>query len=231
MKNYLIIGHSSGIGAELSNILATEHRVYGTYFTKTPADATANVSNHYLDVTAAEINLDFLPDELHGIAYCPGAINLKPFARVSEADLLKDYQLQVVGAVKIIQACLPRLKKADSASIVLFSTVAVKMGFNFHSIVSASKGAIEGLTKALAAEFAPRIKVNCIAPSITQTPLAAGLLNTPEKIEANAQKHPLKRVGQAQDIAELAAYLLSEKNAWMSGQILNIDGGISSIKS
>ena len=167
---------------------------------------------------------------IDGLAYCVGSIQLKPFHRFTEEDFIRDYQLQVLGAVKVIQEILHKLKQSSSPSIVLFSTVAVQTGFTFHSLVSASKGAIEGLTKALAAELSPKIRVNCIAPSITQTPLAGALLNTEEKITANGQRHPLGRIGQPNDIAELAAFLLSEKSSWITGQIMHIDGGISTIK-
>jgi NAD(P)-dependent dehydrogenase (short-subunit alcohol dehydrogenase family) len=122
------------------------------------------------------------------------------------------------------------MKNAPSASIVLFSTVAVQTGFNFHSLVASSKGAIEGLTRALAAELSPKIRVNCIAPSITDTPLAGNLLNTPEKKEANAQRHPLKKIGMPQDLAHLTAFLLSDKSNWITGQIIHADGGISTLK-
>lgn len=230
MKNFLVIGHSSGIGAALSNTLAEKHRVYGTHYTHAPGTVPHNVSSHYLDVLEASIDLSFLPERLDGLAYCVGAIQLKPFLRLKEEDFIQDYKLQVTGAVKVIQACLPRLKQSGQASIVLFSTVAVKTGFGFHSLVSSSKGAIEGLGRALAAELAPAIRVNCIAPSITQTPLAAGLLNTPEKIEANAQRHPLKRIGQPHDVAAMAAFLLEDTGSWMTGQVLHMDGGMSSIR-
>ncbi len=125
---------------------------------------------------------------------------------------------------------LPRLKKVENSSIVLFSTVAVQTGLPFHTQVAASKGAIEGLTKALAAELAPKVRVNCIAPSLTNTPLAASLLNTDQKVEANAQRHPLKRIGSTEDIANMAMFLLSDKASWITGQILHVDGGMSSIK-
>ena len=125
---------------------------------------------------------------------------------------------------------MPALKNSGSASILLFSTVAVQLGLNFHTQVAASKGAIEGLTKALSAELAPNIRVNCIAPSLTDTPLAASLLNSEQKMEANALRHPLKRVGTVNDISEMACFLLSDKSSWITGQILHVDGGMSSIK-
>lgn len=230
MKNYLVIGCSSGIGEATAAQLAEHNFVYGTYYKNQPALNNPNVSVHYVNVLDENPALSFLPETLDGLVYCPGAINLKPFNRLTENDFIADYKLQVSGAVKIIQACLPALKKAVQASIVLFSTVAVQTGFNFHSLVSSSKGALEGLTRALAAELAPRIRVNCIAPSITQTPLAQNLLNTTEKTEANAQRHPLKRIGNAEDIANAAVFLLSRESSWMTGQVLHVDGGMSTIK-
>ena len=230
MKIILVIGGSSGIGLELVKILSEKNQVIAT-FNRTEPSAIPNVKFHPLNVAESDFNIDFLPERLDGLVYCPGAIQLKPMSRFSAADYHSDYQLQVVSAVEIIQKALPALKKSDNASIVLFSTVAVQMGFNFHSLVAASKGAIEGLTKALAAEFAPTIRVNAIAPSITDTPLAASLLNTPEKVDANAKRHPLKTIGQAQDVANCAAFLLSENAKWMTGQIIHIDGGMSTVKS
>ncbi|WP_020594932.1 SDR family NAD(P)-dependent oxidoreductase [Spirosoma panaciterrae] len=229
MKNYLVVGHSSGIGKALSAKLAESHYVTGTYY-KNEVASFQNVSSHYLNVLDEQPDFSFLPDKLDGLAYCPGAIQLKPFARFKEDDFIADFKLQVTGAIKVIQHCLPALKKAENSSIVLFSTVAARLGFNFHSLVSTSKGAIEGLTKALAAELAPTVRVNCIAPSITNTPLAYSLLNTQEKIEANAQRHPLKKIGTPADIATMAAYLLSEESQWITGQIFSVDGGMSSIK-
>ena len=135
-----------------------------------------------------------------------------------------------MGAVKIIQAVAPKLKNNENAAIILFSTVAVQTGLPFHSQVSSSKGAIEGLTKALAAEYAPKIRVNCIAPSLTDTPLAASLLNSEQKRQANAQRHPLKRIGTTDDIVNMVEFLLSTKASWITGQIMHVDGGISTIK-
>lgn len=231
MANYLIIGASSGIGKQLATQLAAEgNSVYGTY-NSTETNSTTNlISYHQLNVLDETLQLDFLPDTLDGIAYCPGSINLRPFGRITPSDFVDDYKLQVVGAIKVIQNVYTKLRKSDNASIVLFSTIAVQNGFPYHSQVSASKGAIEGLTKALAAEFSPKIRVNCIAPSLTDTPLAANLLSTDEKREANATKNPLKRNGNPADVANMAEFLLSDKANWITGQVMHIDGGYSTIK-
>ncbi len=230
MENILIIGGSSGIGAALVALLErADTTVYATY----RRHATPNRERVFyqpLDVLADEFALSDLPETLSGLVYCPGSINLKPFGSVSEADMLTDYKLQTVGAVRVIQQVLPKLKKSGNASVVLFSTVAVQCGFPFHSIVSASKGAIEGLTKALAAEFAPTIRVNAIAPSLTETPLAQRFLNSPQKKSLQQEKHPLKKLGTPEEVAHLAAFLLSPQSAWMTGQILHLDGGLSTVK-
>ena len=189
-----------------------------------------SLSYHQLNVLNETLNLDFLPDTLEGIAYCPGSINLKPFARIAPEDFVDDYKLQVVGAIRVIQSLFAKLRKSGSGSIVLFSTIAVQNGFPYHSQVSASKGAIEGLTKALAAEFSPMIRINCIAPSLTDTPLAANLMSTDEKKEANAAKNPMKRNGEAADIANMAEFLFSDKANWITGQVMHVDGGYSTIK-
>ncbi len=232
MQNYLIIGGSGGIGQELSKQLALAgFQVTATFNQNEPVIKNPNLRYYHLNVLDENSSLDFLPDELDGLVYCPGSINLKPFERIKPEDFETDYKLQVIGAIKIIQLALSRLKKSKNASVVLFSTVAVQAGFSFHTQVAASKGALEGLTKALAAEYAPKIRVNCIAPSLTDTNLAASLLNNDQKKEANALRHPLKRIGTAEDIANMAAFLLSEKASWITGQIFHIDGGMSTLKT
>jgi NAD(P)-dependent dehydrogenase (short-subunit alcohol dehydrogenase family) len=203
--------------------------VYASY--NTNETELEGVEYFQWNATGESFNSEILPDEIHGLVYLPGNIQLKPFSRFKKDDFISDYTLQVVGAINVIQHILPRLKASGSASVVLFSSVAVKMGFPFHSLISSSKGAIEGLTKALAAEFAPTIRFNAIAPSITHTPLASALLSSEEKIQANAERHPLKKIGNPAEIASFVAFLLSDNAQWISGQIHAIDGGISSIKS
>lgn len=231
MKNYLIIGGSSGIGAAIVDKLSMndENTIVSTYFSKEVGDKP-NVRFFHYNAEIDNLAYQELPEKIHGFVYCPGAIVLKPFKRLTEQGILDDFKLQVVGAVSAIQAVLPNLKAAENASIVLFSSVAVRQGFNFHAQVGMSKGAVEGLTKSLAAEFAPSIRVNCIAPSLTDTPLAERLLSSEEKRKANAERHPLKEIGAPEDSAELAVFLLGQQSKWMTGQIIHLDGGISSIK-
>jgi NAD(P)-dependent dehydrogenase (short-subunit alcohol dehydrogenase family) len=230
MANYLIIGASSGIGKALAMHLADNgHQVFGTYCKNDLVSEHPLIHYHHLNVLDEHVSLDFVPESLSGIIYCPGSINLRPFERIKPIDFANDFQLQVVGAIKTIQAVVARLKNSENAAILLFSTLAVQTGLPFHSQVSASKGAIEGLTKALAAEYAPKIRVNCIAPSLTDTPLAAALLSNDQKREANAQRHPLKRIGTTDDIANMAEFLLSTRASWITGQIMHVDGGTSTL--
>jgi|TARA_R110000737_G_C14621837_1_gene493422 NAD(P)-dependent dehydrogenase (short-subunit alcohol dehydrogenase family) len=231
MANYLIIGGSSGIGQSLVHSLSKSgHSVTATYFQGETIEKIPSVTYLQYDVKNPFTDSDLLPESLDGLVYCPGAIDLKPFGRISPEQFIEDYDLQVVGAIRVLQAVSSKLLKGANPSIVFFSTVAVQSGFPFHSKVSASKGAIEGLTRALAAEYAPKIRVNAIAPSLTDTPLSSKLLSTAEKKEANAQRHPLKKIGEPKDLANLAEFLLSEKAAWITGQIIHVDGGMSSLK-
>ena len=228
MKNILVVGGSSGIGHQLVKQLTSENQVFATFNTHS-LDRSHNLTTFQYSAGEA-FNTDLLPDVLDGVVYCPGAIKLKPFHRITTTEFAEDFQLQLMGAVSVLQAVMPKLKLAPQASVVLFSTIAVQTGFPFHSLVASSKGAIEGFTRALAAEWAPKIRVNAIAPSITDTPLASGLLNTPEKREANAQRHPLKTIGTSENIADAVEFLLSEKSAWVTGQVLHVDGGLSALK-
>lgn len=224
------MGGSSGIGLQLTKQLAANgHQIHATYL-KTKLPGNESIHYHPLNVLDEHVNLDFLPDSIDGLVYCPGSINLRPFARLTPQQFLDDFSLNTLGAIKLVQASLPRLKTSEHASIVLFSSVAVQVGLNFHTLVASSKGAIEGFARALAAELGPRIRVNCIAPSLTDTPLAASLLSSPEKREAGAQRHPLKKIGGSDDIANMAEFLLSAKAQWITGQIFHVDGGLSAIK-
>lgn len=228
MKNYLIIGGSSGIGLALTKLLAKENIVYATY-NNNDIENSENIKYIKFDAELDQIDLSILPEVIHGMAYCPGNLILKPFHRFSDGDFINDYKTQVIGAIKVIRSILPNLKKGTLSSIVLFSTIAVQKGFTFHSLVSTSKGAIEGLGKALAAEFAPTIRVNVIAPSLTDTPLASKLLSSDEKKEFHKKNNPLKEIGTAHSIAELANFLITEKSSWITGQIIHIDGGASTL--
>ena len=231
MATILVIGGSSGIGYELSNKLANQgYDVIATYNHNKVSSERINLNYHQLNVLDKEIDFNFLPQQLDGLVYCPGSVNLKLFHRIKPEEFTSDYELQVVGAIKTIQAVLTRLRQSNHPAIVLFSTVAVQMGFNFHTQVASSKGAIEGLMRALAAEFAPKIRVNCVAPSLTDTPLTQNLINTDEKRALNEQRHPLKRIGKPSDIADAVEFLLSEKSSWITGQVLHVDGGISNLK-
>jgi NAD(P)-dependent dehydrogenase (short-subunit alcohol dehydrogenase family) len=163
--------------------------------------------------------------------YCPGTINLKPFARLTEQDFMHDWQVNVLGAVRVLQQAIKSLKKAQGASVVLYSTVAARVGMNFHASVATAKSAVEGLALSLAAEYASgKIRFNVVAPSLTDTPLAAALLSSPEKREASDKRHPLGRVGTPEELAAITAFLLSNQSAWISGQVLGVDGGMSSLK-
>lgn len=228
MKTTLIIGASSSIGKALANKLIKQRETVISISRNLP---DASFSHFYQHDILSNEEMPTLSGTIDGLVYCPGSINLKPFRALKKQDFLDDLELNVLGAIKAIQAYTTNLQQSKKPSIVLFSTVAVQTGMPFHSSVSISKGAIEGLTKALAAEFSPKIRVNCIAPSLTQTAMAEKLINTPEKLEASNNRHALKRIGNPIDIANTAEFLLSENSSWMTGQVIHVDGGMSSIKS
>lgn len=228
MKQYLIAGGSKGIGAALAaQLLEKGHKVITISRGETTL-SHPNLEHFRSDLASKEMNLPAI-NTLDGLVYCPGSISLKPFASIKEEDFLKDLEVNFFGAVRLIKNYLPLLKNSSGASILLFSTVAVQTGMPYHASIASSKGAIEGLTRSLAAEFAPKIRVNAIAPSLTDTSLAAPLLSTEEKRNASAKRHPLQRIATANELATLAAFLLEEAG-WMTGQIVHYDGGISSVK-
>ena len=230
-KNIFIVGASSGIGHALAESLQAQG---ATLFTAGRTQPEGIQSTHMMwDVTQtpAADALTQLPDTLHGIVYCPGTINLKPFQRLTIEDYRNDLEVNVLGAVATIHACYAAIKKSKSGSIVLFSTVAAKLGMGMHSSVSVAKSAVEGLTKSLAAELAPfNVRVNAVAPSLTDTPMAQFLLADDTKRDAANKRHPLSRYGSPQDIASMAAYLLSDQAAWITGQVVGVDGGMGTLK-
>jgi NAD(P)-dependent dehydrogenase (short-subunit alcohol dehydrogenase family) len=229
-KNILIIGGSSGIGRALVDILLPVHNVYVASRSNESLTNTG-VTHISYDVMNDSLDISSLPEQLDGFVYCPGSINLRPFRGLKPQTFQDDFNLNVIGAVKSIQSVLPLLQKSPQASLVFYSTVAVSTGMPFHASVASAKGAIEGLTRSLAAEYAPKFRVNCIAPSLTDTPLADKFLNNEAKLEKAKERHPLKQVGTAKNIAQMTAFLLGEESQWMTGQILHVDGGIGDLKT
>jgi len=227
-KTYLLIGGSYGIGSNIIDELPADASIIVA--SRTNEGLTGkNVTHIPFDVLQDNLPIDQLPSVIDGFVYCPGSINLRPFKGLKPEAFTADFSINVMGAVKTLQQVQPLLVASEQASVVLFSTVAVQTGMPFHSSVAASKGALEGLGRSLAAEWAPKVRVNVIAPSITDTPLANRFLNNEAKQEKAALRHPLKRIGTTQDVAQLAAFLLSEKSSWMTGQVLGLDGGMSAI--
>jgi NAD(P)-dependent dehydrogenase (short-subunit alcohol dehydrogenase family) len=188
-----------------------------------------NVTHTPFDALTDTLDTTQLPEVIDGLVYCPGSINLRPFRGLKIDAFESDMQINFISLVKVIQTVLPNLSASNQSSIVLFSSVAASMGMPFHTSIAAAKGAIEGFAKALAAEYAPKIRVNVIAPSLTDTPLADKFLNSDLKKEKSAERHPLKKVGTSEDMAQMACFLLSDKSSWISGQIFHVDGGMSTL--
>ena len=228
MKNILLIGGSYGIGLALAKELQFDNRVFIASRTNENI-ADLNVTHIPFDAATDTLDITLLPESIDGLVYFPGSINLRPFRALKMEAFENDMQINFFNMVKVLQTVLPNLTASTQSSVVLFSSVAASMGMPFHSSIAAAKGAVEGFAKALAAEYAPKIRVNVIAPSLTDTPLANKFLNSDEKKEKSAQRNPLKKVGSAEDLAQTASFLLSDKSSWISGQIFHVDGGMSTL--
>ena len=228
-RTILLIGGNSGIGLATARLLqAKGDSLIAAARTAGPLEEMGIPVQRFDALNPGGLEL---PPQLDGLVYFPGSITLKPFHRLTAEDFLNDYQVNCLGAVAALQAVLPALKAAPAASVVLFSTIAVAQGLSFHASIAAAKGAVEGLTRSLAAELAPQIRVNAIAPSLTDTPLAGSLLNSDAKKEAAAKRHPLQQVGAPDDVARLVDFLLSDASRFFTGQILRPDGGLSAVRT
>jgi len=226
MKTIIIVGGSKGIGRATIDALLGTHKIIN--ISRTQPDITHENLTHF----SCDVLSEDLPpiDVADGLVYCPGSINLKPFKRLSLDDFRADFDINVIGAIKAIQCYSPALLQSDSGSIVLFSTVATVMGMPFHASVSTAKSAVEGLMKSVAADFAPKIRVNAIAPTITQTELAAKLLRNERLVENTIERHPLKKFLDPSEVASMVQYLISDASKSISGQVFRLDCGIISLK-
>ncbi len=227
---FLLAGCTSGIGLATLKLLHTDgHRIIAAVRDREPLTAFEDVE--VIDFDATKTDPPQLPAEpIDGLVYFPGTINLKPFRTLRDDDFQRDLEVNFLGAVRLIRAALPALQKSAQASIVLFSTVAAQTGMPYHTSIAAAKSAVEGFTRSLAAELAPKIRVNCIAPSLTETRLAAHLIDTDTKKEASRQRHPLRRLGQPGEVAQLVRLLLGDAAGFITGQVLPVDGGLSSLR-
>lgn len=229
-KNILFIGGSSGIGAETINKIGENYNIYIACRSDENLKGL-NVNYIEFNATTDEFPTEKVPELLDGFVYFPGTINLRPFRSLKIETFIEDLNINFLSMIKCLKSVIGNLKKSESASVIFFSTVAVKVGMPFHTSVSAAKGAIEGFAKSLSAEYAPNVRVNVIAPSLTDTPMADRFLNNDLKKEKVSEKHPLKRFGYADDIANATEFLLSEKSSWITGQIIRVDGGMSTINN
>lgn len=228
MQNYLIVGASSGIGFQIAqNLLEKGNHVIGLGRTQ-PNWSGVNSQYHFIDMAAPELTFPEITEPIHGLIYCPGTINLRPFKALKPEDYWNDFNINALGAARVIKQYLPNLIASNKGSIVLFSTVAMQTGMAFHASIAMAKGAIEGLTRSLAAELAPKVRVNAVAPSLTATPLADKLINAEAKLKSAEERHPLKRIGSTQDVAQAVEFLLNA--SWVTGQIIQVDGGMSALR-
>lgn len=225
MKTILLIGGSHGIGLDVVDQLKETHNLIVASRTELP-ETHKNITHIQFDAKDDVLNIEDIPD-LDGFVYCPGSINLKPFKMMSLETFENDMEINFFGLIRVVKEIITKMK--ENSSMVFFSTVAVSNGMPFHTSVAAAKGAIEGFAKSLAAEYAPKVRVNVVAPSLIDTPLASRLLNNDKKRESMGERHPLKRVGKPEDIGNIVSFLLSDKSSWMTGQVIGVDGGISTL--
>ena len=229
--SFVVVGGSKGIGLGIVKRLVDKgEKVVVLSRTSGDLETMDGVSHVSIDLATDEVSPESLPDEIQGLAYCPGSMNLKMFRSLKPDAFRSDFEINVVGAVKVIQAAMQGLKKAKNSSVLLFSTVAVGQGMVAHASIAASKGAVEGLTRSLASELAPNTRVNCIAPALTDTPLAERFFASDDKISAMSQKYPLKRTGNVDDLAAMSAFLMSDQASWITGQVIGVDGGMSKLR-
>jgi 3-oxoacyl-[acyl-carrier protein] reductase len=226
MKNIVIIGGSKGIGNAIL-LQQLEKNLVHNISRNPPEVSHPNLTHYTLDVLKDELPAI---DSIDTLIYCPGSINLKPIGSLSIEDFRNDFEINVIGAVKTIQKYLPVIKKGTDPSIVLFSTVAVKLGMPFHASIATAKAGIEGLVKSLGAELASVVRVNAIAPTITETSLSAGILRNDRMKENMVERHPMKNYLKPEEVAEMADFLISEKAKSISGQVFEMDYGIVSFK-
>ncbi len=232
----LILGATGSIGSSLAKKIVAEggevHLVgrdeENLKKLASELNSTFTVCDVLEESFADKIFNDLNDTPINGLAYCVGSIDLKPIKVTKKSDYMQSFNLNLISATEIIRKASDNLKQ-NKGSIVLFSTVAVKKGFTNHSIVASAKGAVEGLTVSLAAEFAPNIRVNCIAPSLTKSKISNFLLKNEKMAESIAKMHPLKRLGEGSDSSSVANFLLSDNSSWITGQIFGVDGGRSSL--
>lgn len=229
-KQWLVVGGNSGIGAAIvERLLARDDDIW--CLSRHIADFTGAVYKRSWNVLEQDLPVAFLPEKLDGVIYCPGSIRLKPFNQIRMEEFQEDLALNTFGAIKTLQACHPVLSKAEHASVLLFSTVAVQTGLKFHASVATAKGALEGLVRSLAAEWAPRISVNAIAPALIETPLSQSLIRDDKRRQGVEQMNPMKRIGQTDSVAALAEWLLTMPTPFATGQVFAVDGGMSCVRS
>jgi 3-oxoacyl-[acyl-carrier protein] reductase len=228
--DYLIIGGNSTIGKVLINSLVQHGHTCYVISRSDIEPSHPSIKSLKLNILEENIPADFLPQVLDGLVYLPGTINLKPFRALSTDAFREAYEINFIGSVKSIQAAEKSLKKSESASIVLFSTIAVQTGMPFHAAIASAKGAVEGLSRSLAAEFAPKVRVNTIALSLTDTRMASRFLDSESKMKASEERHPMKQIGDPNDIAALVEFLLGKNAKWITGETIRADGGIGTLR-